>query len=169
MAMVSLATSSLVLVVKGFKKPGGILSNKLHSLIQALMFQTILSCELHSFLSVPILHTHQVQYSMVQYSSLQYTLTRTRPGYSRGGGRPASSTSRRRSLLWQVDRYLIWSRDNSVSVPTEGSGCDASNGVSEPAPGRVRGESGPCVALLVCLVNKWVHRNRAANCSEYCW
>ena len=73
MAMVSLATSSLVLVVKGFKKPGGILSNKLHSLIQALMFQTILSCELHSFLSVPILHTHQVQYSTVQYSTLHYS------------------------------------------------------------------------------------------------
>ena len=73
MAMVSLATSSLVLVVNGFKKPGGILSNKLHSLIQALMFQTILSCELHSFLSVPILHTHQVPYSTVQYSTLHYS------------------------------------------------------------------------------------------------
>ena len=72
MAMVSLATSSLVLIVKEFKKPGGISSNKLHSL-QAPMLQTILSCELHSFLSVPILHTHQVQYSTVQYSTLHYS------------------------------------------------------------------------------------------------
>ena len=75
-----------------------------------VLFQTIIGFDVTSFLSIPILHTHQEKTRVLK----------------------RRKTS---SIFYEPEKE------------TEAESSAASNGVG-------RGDSAPCVALLVCLVNK---------------
>lgn len=86
--------------------------------------QAILNLELDSFLSIPILHKHQDKTKI---------LTRRRTS----------------SIFYEPEKETT---EEQTEVKSNGV-CERGSGQAGAKP-RAREESGPCVALLVCLINK---------------
>ena len=98
--------------------------------------ETILNTRLHSFLSVPILHKHQDKTRILKRRRTSSIFYEPENDVSAGDYKTESC------YYFAVDNNFLEFNNKSSK----------SNGVSSET--RVREESGPCVALLVCLVNK---------------
>ena len=105
----------------------GLATSRVFSNERLFTVQTIIGCDVASFLSIPILHTHQEKTRVLK----------------------RRKTS---SIFYEPDKETESAgeeeRDNSV----------AQNGGARP-------DTAPCVALLVCLVNKSVSSSSSSSSS----